>query len=431
MIYWNRTYVLFWGDNMERVILHSDLNNCYANIELLHRPALRGKAVVVGGDVDARHGIVLAKSDAAKKLQIKTGMVIWQAKQICPNLVVLPPNYELYLRFAKMAREIYGEYTDQTEAFGLDESWLDITGSVGLFGDGESVANEIRQRIKNEMGVTASVGVSYNKIYAKLGSDLKKPDATTVISRANFKERVWPLPASDLLYVGPSTARKLASRAIFTIGDIAKTEPKVLKRFLGKAGEMLWIFACGHDESPVTTSGVEGMIKSVGNSSTFPRDLMDNDDVKMGFYMLAESVAARLREGGFECRVVQISVRDVDLFSFERQTKLERPTNLVAELVPVAMHLFLKNYSWQKPIRSIGIRGADLVTEGSHIQLSMFESEESREKLAALERVTDHLRERYGYFSVQRAFMLCDKKITSLDAKSDNIIHPIGYNYNG
>lgn len=203
---------------MDRVVLHSDMNNCYASIELLHRPELRGKPLAVGGDPEARHGIVLAKDEIAKKSGVKTGMALWQARQVCPDIVFVPPRMDLYLRFSRLAHEIYAEYTDQQEAFGVDESWLDVTGSCTLKGDGMAIAQDISRRIKRELGITVSIGVSWNKIFAKLGSDYKKPDAITRFGRDNYKELIYPLPASDLLYVGSKTEAKLAKYGIRTIG---------------------------------------------------------------------------------------------------------------------------------------------------------------------------------------------------------------------
>ena len=193
-----------YTEGMKPVILHSDMNNFYASVEILYDPALRDKPVAVAGDEEARHGIVLAKNDIAKRLGIHTGQVLWEARQQCPELVCVPAHYERYLAFSAQAREIYTSYTDQVESFGLDECWLDVTGSVGLFGDGPTIANDIRGRIRRELGLTVSVGVSFNKVFAKLGSDMKKPDAITVITPENYRERAWSLPVSDLLYVGPA-----------------------------------------------------------------------------------------------------------------------------------------------------------------------------------------------------------------------------------
>jgi len=412
---------------LDRVILHSDLNNFYASVECLYRPEIRDKPVAVCGDPAARHGIVLAKNYLAKATGIKTGEVIWQAKQKCPYLVVIPPNFPLYLRFSRLARLIYADYTDQVESFGLDEAWLDVTGSQHIYGDGLKIANEIRERVKAEMGVTVSVGVSYNKIFAKLGSDMQKPDATTVISRDNFKQMVWPLPAGDLLYVGHATKRKLARYGINTIGDIANTDRKFLKSSLGKWGEVLWAFANGYDNSPVIAMGEETLIKSIGNSITTPRDLKTDEDVQMIFYVLSESVAARMREHGFKCRTVQITVRNSLLFSFTVQGKLNRPTNLSADLAAKAVALFREHYNWENPIRSIGLRGCDLLAADTHEQLCLFADEDKWLKQERLELTVDELRRRFGHFSVQRAALLNDNELGSINPRDDHVIHPTSF----
>ncbi|NLW90296.1 MAG: DNA polymerase IV [Syntrophomonadaceae bacterium] len=412
---------------MDRVILHSDLNNFYASVECLYRPEIRDKPVAVGGDQEARHGIILAKNYLAKATGIQTGEVIWQAKRKCPALVIVPPNYPLYMRYSHLARDIYADYTDQIEPFGLDEAWLDVTGSCPLFGTGTHIADEIRERIKAEMGVTASVGVSYNKIFAKLGSDLKKPDATTVITPENYKHVVWPLPAGDLLYVGRSTNKKLASCGIIGIGDIAKASPAYLRLRLGKWGEVLWSFANGYDSSPVARAGEESVIKSIGNSITTPRDLETEEDVRMILYILSESVAARLRDHGFKCRTVHIHIRDKDLFTFGAQGKLAQPSAISSEIAEKALAIFQANYTWEKPIRSIGVRGGDLVTAASNIQISLFDDENRRIKQENLEVTLDSLRSRFGHHSVQRAILLQDNDLMSINPKDDHVIHPIAY----
>lgn len=408
-------------------ILHCDMNNFYASVECLYRPELREKAVAVGGDVEQRHGIILAKNYPAKALGVTTGEAIWQAKQKCPGLVVLPPNYKLYLRFARMAREIYADYTDLIEPFGLDEAWLDVTASGALFGSGEAIANQIRKRFREELGLTASVGVSWNKIFAKLGSDMKKPDATTPIDRGNFKEIVWPLPVGDLLYVGRATNRKLAMKNIRTIGALANTEPEALRYWFGKWGEVLYSFSNGLDASPVARMGAEAMVKSVGNSTTTPRDLKNNEDVSIILSVLCESVAMRLRELGLECKTVEIGVRDNTLISFVRQKKQPRSTNLARELHRAAMELFRANYHWGRPIRSIGVRGCELCAAGGNVQLSLLEEEERRDKLVNLETAMDDIRRRFGNLSVQRALTLTDQGLGKINPKDDHVIFPVGY----
>ena len=389
----------------DRVVLHSDCNCFYASVELLHHPELRGKPVAVGGDPESRHGIILTADYTAKKYGVKTGMVLWQAKQLCPDITFLPPRMDLYLRFSRMAQEIYAEYTDLREPFGCDESWLDVTASATLKGDGELIAKEISNRMKSELGITVSIGVSYNKIFAKLGSDYKKPDAITTMYRNEFKEKVWSLPASDLLYVGKSTAKRLNSIGVKTIGELATMDEKLLVSLLGKMGSVLWGFANGYDNSPVRKENTHAAIKSVGNSTTTPRDLTTDEDVKIIIYVLSESVAARLRENGFRCRTVEISIRDNELYSFTRQCKVNNATNITEEIAREAYRLFKENYNWHKPIRSVGVKGADLVTDYYFEQLDMFTDAAMREKQMKVDAAVDDIRRRFGFYSVQRGLM--------------------------
>ena len=410
-----------------RSILHVDINNCYASIEVLHHPELRGKCVAVGGDVESRHGIILAKSQEAKAYGIKTGEALWQAKQKCPNLIILPPNFQLYLRFSRMIRALFNEYTCQVEPFGLDEAWVDVTGSLHLFGDAESIAQQIRRRVKRELGVTVSIGVSFNKIFAKLGSDMKKPDAVTVITKADYQQKVWPLPAEDLLYVGRATQRKLYGHGITTIGGIATTDPELLHDWFGKWGYVLHTFANGWDAAPVSSAGDEAIIKSVGNSTTTPRDINNLQEAKIVFYNLAESVAARLREQGLKGRTVQISVRDNGLCSFEKQMRLKQSTCISDEICAAAMQLLAENYRFDKPLRSLGVRAADLVNANADMQLSMLEDDKRRERFEKIDRAVDDIRRRFGHYSIARAVMSTDPTLRQFDAKGDHTIHPVGY----
>ncbi len=414
------------GDDMERTILHSDMNCFYASVEMLHHPELVGKPLAVGGDPEARHGIVLTANYIAKKSGVKTGMALWQAKQGCPEIIFVPPRMDLYLRFSRMAQEIYSEYTDLREPFGIDESWLDVSASTSIKGDGMKIANEISKRIKHELGVTVSIGVSWNKIFAKLGSDYKKPDAITEFSRENYKNLAWNLPAGDLIYVGRSTNKKLQTLGIKTIGELANTEPAILERRLGKMGLVLHTFANGWDETPVCVEGYQAPIKSIGNSTTTPRDLVNDLDVKIILMALSESVASRLRENGFQCKVVEISIRDNELYHFSRQCKLKRPTNITDEIVQAAYRLFKDNYRWEHPIRSLGVRGCDLVSDDMPYQLDLFMSEQKREKLEKMDQVVDEIRARFGYQSIQRAFVYQDKLLAQLNAR-EHTVHPQGY----
>lgn len=410
---------------MGRVILHSDMNNFYASVECLYNPVLRGKPVAVAGDPEERHGIVLAKNYEAKAYGVQTGDPLWMAKQKCKDLVFTPPHYDRYLRFSQLAQEIYSEYTDQIEPFGLDECWLDVSGSTKRFGSGEHIANELRERIKFELGVTASVGVSYNKVFAKLGSDMKKPDATTVIAPESFQEKVWPLPVNDLLYVGQATEKKLSRYYIRTIGELAQANPDLLHRQFGKNGVMLWRFANGMDSSPVSRYGVQTLIKSIGNSTTTPRDLVTEEDVKITLYALCESVSARLREQGFVCRTVQVSIRDKNLVSYERQGKLVSPNRTVDSIFELALALYRQNPPCD-PVRSLGVRTCDLRLQ-EHEQLSFLPEMQKIQKKEQLDRAVDSVRQRFGHFSIQRGLMLTDKALSNLDPKNDHVIHPVGF----
>ena len=405
---------------MERMILHVDMNSFYASVECLHRPDIRHLPVAVGGDEEARHGIVLAKNQLAKAAGVKTGEVLWQARQKCPGLVTLPPNYPLYLRYSEYARALYERFTNQIEPFGLDECWLDVTGL-----DGFETAERIRKLIFQELGVTVSVGVSWNKIFAKLGSDVKKPDATTVISRENYKRVAWPLAVSDLLYVGSATTRKLNLLGVRTIGDLARLDAEFLLARFGKVGLMLSRFANGEDTSPVMTSDATSQIKSIGNSVTTPRDLSTDEDVRLILYALSESVGARLREHGLVGKVVELSVRDTGLFSFSCQHKIVRETFLTNEIAHEAVRLFHEHYSWSSPIRSMGVRVSDL-SLATPEQLAFFPGENLRIQQTMLDHTIDDLRRRYGYTAVMRGLFLADR-LGELDAKSDHIVAPISF----
>ena len=410
-----------------RVILHSDINCCYAAIEHLHHPELNGKPLAVGGDPESRHGIVLTADYIAKKYGVKTGMALWQAKQLCPEINFVSPRMDLYLRFSRMAHEIYAEYTDLQEAYGIDESWLDVTDSATIKGDGYTIAKEISNRIKSELGITVSIGVSFNKIFAKLGSDYKKPDAITTMYTDEFQTKAWNLPVGDLLYVGRSTNHKLAKIGIRTIGDLARTDEAILVSQLGKMGSVLWAFANGYDDSPVRKENTHAPIRSVGNSTTTHRDLLNDEDVKIIIYVLAESVAARLRENGFRCRVVEISIRDKDLFSFSRQRKISNATNITEEIAVEAYKLFKESYDWRKPIRSVGVRGADLVNDNYWEQIDLFCDFQMREKHMKMDAAVDDIRRRFGFYSIQRGLMFQDKVLSAVNAKEDHTVHPHGY----
>lgn len=410
---------------MSRIILHSDCNCFYASVECALNPALKGKPVAVSGNPEKRHGIILAKSEEAKKFGVKTGEAIWQAKKKCPQLITLPPNFSKYVEYSKSVKEIYYKYTDMVESFGLDEAWLDVTGSTRLFGNGYKIAQKIRSRIKKELDITVSIGVSYNKIFAKLGSDYKKPDAVTLINKSNYKHMVWSLPAEDLLYVGSATKKKLNSLGIFTIGQIANTPVDILKKNLGKLGQMLHSFANGNDTSTVALYGETSPVKSIGNSTTSPRDLKDITDVKIIMGVLADSVARRMREQGLSCMLVSITVRDNSLCSFTRQKKLLSYTDITSEILNTALALFKESYSWKKPIRSLGLSVSELTCKDSGTQLSLFEDNKKRLRQESLDKTTDALKNRFGNFIINPAVMLKDTTLSGFNPKADHTIHPV------
>jgi len=410
-----------------RTILHSDANSFYASVETVYNPRLRNVPLAVCGDPEARHGIVLTKNQLAKQAGVITGEAIWQAKQKCPKLVVVTPNYRRYMRFSNMLREIYADYTEKIEPFGLDEAWLDVTGHRM---SGEEIADELRRRAREELGITLSVGVSFNKIFAKLGSDMKKPDATTVITPDNFREKVWPLQANELLYVGPATTRKLQRRNIFTIGDIARASRDVLHCALGKCGDMIWSFANGLDSSPVSLLGEEAMIKSVGNSTTTPRDVVNFEDAKMVIFVLAESVAERLREHGLCGSTVSLSVRDCELNTFSCQQKLRQGTALSAEIADAALKLLRRHYYWERPVRSLGVSVSSLSPLDGDMQLTMF-PDTARERLFEFEGAVADIRRRFGHFAIQRAVFIANRDMGGINPKDDHTIHPVGWRMGG
>lgn len=381
---------------MVRTILHVDFNNFYASVECLEHPELRGLPVAVGGDVEQRHGIVLAKNYIAKAYGVKTAEVIWQAKQKCPGLVVVPPHFDRYMEYSRRARDILARYADRVEPFGADEAWLDISPYAKTEKDGREIADEIRACYKNELGLTCSVGVSFNKVFAKLGSDMKKPDATTVIPEDDFKSAVWGLPVEELLFVGPATKAKLNLRGIMTIGQLAGADPSLVHAWLGANGDKLRAAANGLDSSPVMFRGQTTPIKSIGNSTTLPRDVTNESDAVGVLQAMAESVAERLRSHRLLASTVVLFVRDSGLYSFERQCRLNAPTNLAMTLRCRAFELLRANWNWQRSIRSLGVRAASLTPEKDYVQLSFFNDDEAASRRLSAERTVDAIRGKYG-----------------------------------
>ncbi len=404
---------------MGRVILHSDLNNFYASCECALDTSLREKAVAVCGNQAERHGIVLAKNYLAKSCGVTTGEAVWQAKQKCPDLVVVEPHYQTYVKYSQLVREIYYHYTDRVEPFGMDECWLDVSDPDTDIAKGARIANEIRERVKFETGLTVSVGVSFNKIFAKLGSDLKKPDAVSVISDDNaspdyFQSKIWGLPASDMLGVGRATKRRLDGYGIHTIGDLAHTDLAFFRHNFGKNGEQLWYFANGLDTSEVCPVGGGQGSKSFGHGTTTLYDLTDNDEVWTLMLDLAQNIGHSLRSSALYASGVAIHLRDSELFTRQFQCQLERPTMSAYKIACAAYELFLKSYNWALPLRSVTVTAINLVEESdSPQQLSMLDEDvlcdRRDEKREAIESCVDKLRSRFGDKSVQPATLLKPK----------------------
>lgn len=395
---------------MNRSILHCDLNNFYASVACHDDPSLKGRAVAVGGSTEERHGIILAKNELAKKYGVTTGEALWQARQKCPSLIVVPPDFKRYTYFSQKARSIYERYTDLIEPFGIDECWLDVTGSRRLFGRESEIADRIRAEVRSELGLTISVGVSFNKVFSKLGSDLRKPDATSIIPYGSFREIVWPLEVNRLLGVGPATEKKLHSLAVFTIGDLAAVDPEALRLKLGKNGEMLRRFANGEENSSVLKANFKYRPQSIGRSVTCPKDLTNFDEVYRVFLRLSEEIARELRRVELEANSIQVHIRTSDLNVREFMTGLEIPVQTSSILAKEGIRLLKKNFSFERPLRSVGIRAIKLSESSFECQLSFFEDRMKIIKQDMLERSVDKIRARYGDGSVVRASLMNDFK---------------------
>ena len=385
---------------MARTILHCDLNSFYASVELLSHPELRQQPVAVCGDPDSRKGIILAKNEPAKRCGVKTAETIWQARQKCPDLVFLPPHHDQYRQFSHIINNIYGQYTDLVEPFGIDESWLDITGSMHLFGgDARAIADGIRRRISQELGLTLSIGVSFNKVFAKLGSDYRKPDATTVIPPESWQEIVWPLPLNSLLYAGPAAQRALGQYGIHTVGDLAAVDPVLPQRLLGKLGRQLWDFANGRDTAPVRPQHEKEPVKSVGNSFTFRENLISREQVLQGMSLLCDSVASRLRQQNLYCGAVQIGLRDPAFRNISRQKQLACSTHSMRDLLRTAMELTDCIWKPPSPLRLLSVTALALTDSlETYEQTDLFspgrQAEDARRE--NLERAVDAIRKKYG-----------------------------------
>ncbi len=388
-----------------RVIFHVDGNNFYASCECLLRPELKDVPMAVAGDPDSRHGIILAKNQRAKQYGVKTAELIWQAERKCPDLVLVPPHREVYSRISKQMNELFLRYTDLVEPASIDESYLDVTGSLHLFG-GEplALADRIRKEVREELGITVSVGVSFCKVFAKLGSDYKKPDATTYFPRSQVSSLIWPMPVGNLLYVGGRFQAELARFHIHTIGDLARADLDWIRTQFGIRGESAWRCARGEDHEPVRSFYEPREAKSIGNSITFRRNLTDEREIRLGFTTLAESVALRMRRQEVHCRRVQIQIRDANFHTLSRQITLERSVCLAKELTDLAMELAGEIWDFQHPVRLLSLTAESLVPASQDMeQLTFFPDthQAERQKQGRLEDAMCDIRDRFGSGSIR------------------------------
>ena len=392
------------GTDVDRTILHCDCNSFYASVETLLYPTLADGPSAVCGDPESRHGIILAKNEKAKAFGVQTAETIWQAKRKCPDLRLVAPHRSEYVKYSRKCNELYLQYTDLVDPFGIDESFLDVTGSMHLFGTGEQIADELRRRMREEVGLTISVGVSFNRAFAKLGSDYKKPDGTTVFSRGNYRDKVWPLPVNTLLYVGKRAADRLARLGVHTIGDLAACDPAFVHHIFGKMGDTLLRYARGEDDEPVRSFYAEREVKSVGNSMTFAHNLLGEEECRLGLTALCDNVGRRLRKRGLVCQTVQLGIRDPEFRNRSRQTTLERPTNSTRALIETSMALLRTHWQMDKPVRLLSVTAANLLPENQSCeQLSLFEPADAvqrRDRQRKLDQTVDALRQRFGDQSV-------------------------------
>ena len=410
----------------DRIVFHIDINHCYAQIEEMMFPSLRNVAMAVGGHEEKRHGIILTKNDLAKAEGIRTGESLREAYEKDPDLLIIPPHYDEYMYYTGKVKEIYREYSNHVESFGLDEAWIDYTASRKLFGEPKKVCQEIVDRVYRELGLKVSAGISWNKIFAKLGSDRKDQNGPYVITRENYRQTVWPLPVEDLMYVGPATYAKLNRRAIRTIGDLALYPVSYLQDAMGAAGVMIHAFANGEDTSSVAENNAVTVPKSVGNSMTMIHDVDCLEELRPVYYVLCEAVASRMREQGLEGNVVSISLRAATLEWYGCEKKLAQKTDISEEILAAVMDL-IRSYDFSEPLRAVGVSVSHLSPACTHRQMSLFIDEEDRDKAARKDAAMDQIRQRYGFYAIRRACTLLDRPLTEFNVKDDHTIHPVGY----
>lgn len=402
---------------MERIIIHSDMNSCYASIECSLNPELRGKAVAVGGSEESRHGIILAKTPEAKRFGVLTGEALWQARQKCPDLIIVPAHFDVYMKYSKLAHEIYARYTDKIEPMGLDEAWCDITGSILAFGGKDKIVKEISEAFKSELGITVSIGVSYNKIFAKLGSDLADCDGVYEISKSDFKDKVWPLNVGAIMGVGRKTASKLNSYGVKTIGELAACSPEWLKMIFGVVGLDMWKYANGLDDSRVMSDGYAPISKSIGHGITCQADLVDANEVWKVFLSLSQSVSEKLKKEQLEACAVQIGIRDTRLVTRQFQCELSVATQSPFEIAKAALSLFSENYSWEYDVRALTVRAINLRNTDSPFQFDLSEDYQKHEKQKVIDDTVLDLRRRFGDKAIFNCCLMTEKKMPDMTGK--------------
>ena len=406
---------------MDRIILHSDLNNFYASVECMLNPSLKGRPVAVCGSTEERHGIVLAKNYEAKAYGIQTAETVYSALKKCPGLIAVPPRFDEYIKYSALVRDVYRRYTDMIEPFGMDECWLDVTSSTAMFGTGREIAYSIKQSIKKETGLTVSVGVSFNKIFAKLGSDMKKPDAVTLITRGNFKKKIYPLPASDLLGVGRATTEKLKRYGIFTIGQLSAANPEFLEKILKSHGKLIWRYANGYDCSAVSHLNYKSPIKSIGHGITAKRDMKNNDEVLRVLLELSYDIGHKLRKNALCACGVSVAVRDSDLKIKQYQCRLNFATQSETYIVQTAFELFRNQYPWDRDIRSVTLRAIDLIPSQTPEQLDLFSKRGRVDRLEKIDAVTDEIRQKFGENSITKASLIALELLAPERSKGINM----------
>lgn len=404
---------------MDRVILHCDLNNFYASVEQKAHPEYDGMPLAVCGNPEVRHGIVLAKNMLAKAAGVQTGEAIWISRKKCPGIVFVPPHYDEYVRYSKEVFDIYTEFTDRVESFGLDECWLDVTGSLRLFGcDGKALADRIRETVKERTGLTISVGVSFTKVLAKLGSDLKKPDATVLLPRESYMDIIGDMSPSELIMIGKSTSAKLDKLGIHTIRALAAADRDMLRDHFGIIADRMSDAARGVEKEEVRLYNDRRAPKSVSHGTTTPRDMTTEEDVRIVVYALAELVAMRLRRYGFSAEGVGITVREAATLSHKSaQCTLPSPTSNAATIAENALALLPKLHTFPAPLRAVSVAATKL-SDGSMTQLSLFDSERD-EREEKLEKSIDDIRGKYGYKAVKRGLMLKNDLANNLHEDDD------------